>query len=174
MCEWSYLLQTDAVFCGRAVWVSQSVPDLFIITVVNIWFYIQSLLYSRLSDVRIYCIQCKASPILTQVINLCTVYVIVILDKSLVFEFIGDHYYNGLTISDFDWRKKATVYFMNSTRVAGRLISKAMVCIFTDVTRWMTTAQPKTSWLCASHTITLVRSNLISLHIFTLCICHVC
>lgn len=31
--------------------------------------------------------------------------------------------------------------------------------VFTDVTRWMTTVQPKTSWRCASHTTTLVRSN---------------
>lgn len=34
-------------------------------------------------------------------------------------------------------------------------------CFLTDVTKWMITVQPKTSWLCASHTTTLVNSNLV-------------
>lgn len=42
-------------------------------------------------------------------------------------------------------------------------------CVLTDVTRWMTTAQPKTSWLCASHTTTLVQCNAVLL-LFTPCI----
>lgn len=44
---------------------------------------------------------------------------------------------------------------------------------FSDVTKWMTTAQPKTLWPCASHIITSVRPLLNPLHAFRLYILYV-
>lgn len=45
------------------------------------------------------------------------------------------------------------------------LLSLKKWCVFSGVTRWMTTAQPKTSWLCASLTTTMVQSFVRTLHV---------